>query len=108
MNASGALLFKNRLLSAGDPGHVFVGIFVEVGEAIFAAKFYFLAVANKDIRFAVLEGFVGDDAFVERVRFDLSGAGGGVGGFVGFAATEDGSATEEPEERDGLNCFHGS
>ena len=49
-----------------DFRHVFVGVLVEVGEAVFAAQFDSLAVVREDVGF-VAEVVTGNDAFGERI-----------------------------------------
>ena len=61
-----ALFCEEALFGGVEFGHVLVWIFIEIGEAILAAKPHLLAVMRKDVRF-VAERFVGDDALRERV-----------------------------------------
>ena len=52
--------------------HVFGRFFFEILQATFAAEFDFLSFMREHVRFPVFpEFFIGDDAFIERIRFCL-------------------------------------
>lgn len=71
-------------------GEILRRLFLEVGEAILTAEFNLLALVDERVGLAVVEAFVGDEAFGQRIRF----GGGCAVRMAGMIVTTAGAADE--------------
>lgn len=64
----GARLFRIESLLGGQLREILRRFFLEIGEAVLTAELNLLALVDERVGFAVVEAFVGDEAFGERIR----------------------------------------
>jgi hypothetical protein len=92
---------------SGDFIEEFLRFLVEILQAVFAAKFDFLAVVISHDRLAhFTELFAGDDAGGERVRLEFLGGFGGVGVGSKRRQRTGTNGTEHDHRTNGFECFH--